>query len=352
MRRSRFKKSVRKKALYLAFTVSVFVAYSVHSGGVLKGFIEPGLNMLLPDNFKVAIRKDQDRIVINTGLRHVDFKGIDIVGEAISTVEPKFNVTKFDISFKNLIINYTPLFKDIEIQGEYIRKTNLISISSISVVDKYKKIIGGHGKIDFSNGRYVDLYFIIKDLMLEEFILTKYNEEIATGIMNGELRIKGPLERVKTNAHFDVQNGKIQNLEFQSLIAALKGEGHIINMEDGRIIKEGGNLIMSGEIDFSLFPDSKAFDNLKIETDQRVAVWSGWEISKRFESGKIKAQKKLAKDIAFSFETYVNKDFLKADQTDRKNEIGVEYKLDKNESLKMRLKDKESFLGLEHKVKF
>ena len=352
MRRSRLKKRIRREALYFVFTVSVFVVYSMHSGGLLKGFIEPGLNMLLPDSFLVAIKKDQDRIVINTGLRHADFKGIDIVGEAISTIEPKLNVTRFDIVFKNLIINYTPLFKDIEIQGEYIRKTNLIKISSISVGDKNKEVIEGYGKIGFSNGKYVDLYLIIKDLMLEEFILTKYNEEIATGIMNGEFRINGPLDRVKTNAHFDVQNGKIQDLEFQSLIAALKGEGPVVNIEDGRIVKEGGNLIMSGEIDFSLFPDSKAFDNLKIETDQRVAVWSGWEISKRFESEKIKAQKKLAKDITFSFETYVNKDFLKADQTDRENEIGVEYKLDKNESLKMRLKDRESFLGLEHKVKF
>lgn len=334
------------------FTISVFVAYSMYSGGVLKGFIEPGLNMLLPDNFKVAIRKDRDRIVINTGLRHVDFKGIDIVGEVISTIGPKLNVTEFDISFKNLIINYTPLFKDIDIQGEYIRKANLIKISSISVGDKNKKIIGGYGKIGLSNGKYIDLYLTIRDLLLEEFILTKYNEEIASGIMNGELRMKGPLERVKTNAHFDVQNGKIQDLEFQSLITALKGEGNVINIEDGRIIKEEGNLIMSGEIDFGLFPDSKAFDDLKIETDQRVAVWNGWEISKRFESEKIKAQKKLAKDITFSFETYVNKDFLKTDQTDRENEIEVEYKLDKNESLKMRLKDRESFLGLEHKVKF
>ena len=95
-----------------------------------------------------------------------------------------------------------------------------------------------------------------------------------------------------------------------------------------------------------------AFDNLKIETDQKVAVWNGWKISKRFQTQKIKAQKKLAKDIIFSFETYANKDFFKTDQTNRENEIGVEYKLDKNESLKMRLKEKESFLGLEHKVKF
>ncbi len=295
MRRSRFERSVRRRALYFVFAISVFVAYSMHSGGALKGFIEPGLNMLLPDNFKVAIRKDQDKIVINTGLRHVDFKGIDIAGEAISTIEPKLNVTKFDISFKNLIINYTPLFKDIDIQGEYIRRTNLINISSISVGGKNKKIIGGYGKIGFSNGKYIDLYLTIKDLLLEEFILTKYNEEITTGIMNGEFHIKGPLDRVKTDAHFDVQNGKIQDLEFRSLIVTLKGEGSVVNIEDGRIIKEEGSLIMSGEIDFSLFPDSKAFDNLKIETDQKIAVWNGWEISKRFQAQKIKAQKKTGK---------------------------------------------------------
>ena len=91
MRRSRFRKNVTRRAFCLLCIFSVFVAYNVHSGGVFKGFIEPGLNMLLPDSFLVAVRKDQDKIIINTGLRHVDFKGIDIVGEVISTIEPKFN---------------------------------------------------------------------------------------------------------------------------------------------------------------------------------------------------------------------------------------------------------------------
>lgn len=310
----------------------------------------------------IDIRKDKEialisgywadgKLIINTGLRHIDFRGMDIVGEINSVIEPGDETIKFSALFKNLIINYTP-FKDIEINGEYVKRGSLLNIASISVKDDKGEVVKGFAKIVLFPKKYIDLYLMVKNLLIENAILTKYDEKIASGTMNGELKMNGPIDRVRTDAHFDVQDGRIQNLEFESLIVTLKGKNNMVSVEDGWITKEEGNLIMSGEIDFALFPSSGAFEKLKIETDRNVVIWSGWEVSKRFETSKIKAQKKLAKDITFSFETHTDENLFNTKESDNKSEIGVEYKIDKNESLRMKLKDDESFIGLEHKIKF
>ena len=65
-----------------------------------------------------------------------------------------------------------------------------------------------------------------------------------------------------------------------------------------------------------------------------------------------KFKKKVAEDVTFSFETYSNNNMLGTHEEGNENEIGLEYKLDKNESVTMRIKEEESIIALEHKVKF
>jgi len=427
MRRSKSKKTVKKHAVYLLFTLSVFFAYDAFSGNVLfEKALEANFNSLFFNKlrfdigkveggvfgdiaaknisiyspglkepvrlegiefpyriwhfiftkfvnrtgekreiFKIVFEKtkgeifvkgfilDEKNLALDIGLKHIDFKGMDIVGEIKAFFGLAGNVSEFQISFKNLIVNYNP-FKNIDIKGEIIRNKRIVDIHSVILSgDDGRPIIAGKGKVNFSEKVFIDIFLSINNLMLNEFVLTKYKEEIAKGLMNGEARINGPIDNLKTKAHFDIQDGKIQKLEFNSLFGTLKGKGHMAKVEDGRIIKDGGDFILSGEMDFSMFPTSNVFDGLKIETDNNVCVWSGWEISKRFETSQVTAQKKIAKDITFSFDAYINEDMLKPKWAqDKKNEVGVEYKIDKNESIMMKLKDDEGFLGLEHKVKF
>jgi len=298
------------------------------------------------------LKKDENQIIVNAGLKHLDLEGVDVVGEVRCVIYMEEDVVPFVMTFKNMIVNYSP-FKDIKIKGKFIRKRNLIDISSIRVGDKEnERIIEGNAKIGLYNNPYLSMHLIIKDLLLEEFVLTKYDEKIASGLMKGEVIIKGPLTELQSHTYIDIRNGRIIDLEFQSLIATLKGNGKLVAL-DGCIVKDGGRLLLGGEIDFALFSSGKAFDKMKMETSQNMAVWEGWEISKRFETAKIQAKKKVAKDITFSFDAYSGENLFDSYSTDDKeSEIGIEYKLHENESFKMRFKDRESFVGLEHKVRF
>ena len=99
--------------------------------------------------------------------------------------------------------------------------------------------------------------------------------------------------------------------------------------------------------------DGSVLDKIKIKSDKKILIWNGWEISKGSEYSKIKAKKRFGKDdVMLSFETYVNSDVLDLYDFRRDHELGVEFKLDDNESLKMKLKDEESFVGLEHNMRF
>jgi len=297
-------------------------------------------------------KKGGSQIIVNAGLKHLDLEGVDVVGEVRCVIGMKEDAVPFVMTFKNMIVNYSP-FKDIEIKGKFLRKRNLIDVKSIRVGDKEnERIIEGYAKIGLYHNPYLSMHLLVKGLLLEEFILTKYDEKIASGLMKGEVIIKGPLKELKSRAHIDVRDGRIMDLEFQSLIATLKGNGKLVVL-DGCIVKEGGRLLLGGEIDFGLFSSGKAFDKMKMESSQNMAVWEGWEISKRFETSKIQAKKKVAKDITFSFDAYSGENLFDSySADDKESEIGVEYKLQENESFKMKFKDRESFVGLEHKVRF
>ena len=311
-------------------------------------------------NVKVDIAfPDENTTEITVRLDHIDLNGIDLIGTIKLSVRDDGNKEIFDVSASGLIVNYTPLNKVVEIKGEIIEDEHTLNIPSILVKNAGDagvaggNVVEGFIKLIFGKERQIESNIVIKDLKLEDIVLMKYDEKIASGVLNSEVKIHGSIENPKTYLHIVIQNGEMNNFKFRALSASLRGLGSIFMIEDGRINKGDGNLIMSGEIDFSRLGEGKAFDNMLIETDQKVAVWEGWQISKWVDTSRIMAAKKLGKDdVTLTFETYANEDLFRGNQYERDNKIGVEYNLSQNENIRMELKDEENFLGLEHKVEF
>jgi len=342
-----------KESLY---TLNLMLDEDINAEGVanFKDLLELSLDIAKgKQEILLNISKiEKDKFILRTGLKHLDIKGVDITGNITSLIKLNEDMINLEMAFRNMKINQMP-FKNIDIKGQFINKRNLIDIHAIRLGNmEDMNTIHGSAIIGLYEKTYLKLSLFIKDLLLEEFALSRYDEKIASGLTNGEIKIKGPIDNLSSKIHIDVQNGKIMDLDFQSLIATLEGTGKRLEV-DGCIIKESGRLMLSGEIDFGLIPSDKAFANFKMDTGKNMAIWDGWEIFKQLKTSKIEAKKKLAKDVIFYFEAHSGENLFETYHPDDKESgIGVEYKLHENESFKMKFRDSESFVGIEHKVKF
>jgi hypothetical protein len=103
-------------------------------------------------------------------------------------------------------------------------------------------------------------------------------------------------------------------------------------------------------MDFSKLRENKVFEKVVFETDNKVAVWEEWQISKQEKDGQVEAAKDRV-TVSTSLEDN-GKQQGNNGKDPAQNELGMKYELDKSNSLKVEIDEKDDFLGLEHKIEF
>jgi len=270
----------------------------------------------------IEVAKAGDKIAIKGKVNHLELGGMDIVGEYQANVKGLGGErVTYDISIKDLILNYMVFDKEIKLSFSYDYSKETINIARFSVGDD----VEGYGSIRLPDPHFIFLKWAIIDMQLSEYFMGKGPAENIRGVMNGSFVLKGPLKEAIFSAHLDVQNGNIGDTKFDFIIGNLKGKGPLVSIYDSRIRKEGGYIILEGEIDFSKFKEGKAFDNIILGPDKDFFVWEGWSVKKDSQDFSINAEKYIDDDIHVSYRTY-------SKERDSDQE--------------------EHFLGVEHKVKF
>jgi len=240
-----------------------------------------------------------------------------------------------------------------------IRDIALTSAESNEPV-KYSNIVEGYIRSNLRGIRYITTQCKICSLNIKEFafLFPKYENKIESGVLSGDIKMWGQIDKLDADIHLNLLDGKFKNLEFRSLTATRNGKDNILKIEDGKIMKTEGNFILNGEIDLRLIPAGRALQNIQIEPEQNIAMWDGWDITNNQKTASIRASKKIGKDdVLICFERQQNVNDIdpcyQKPYGDRdRSEMDVVFMVDKNENLKMRFNDEESFLGVERNVKF
>ncbi len=96
--------------------------------------------------------------------------------------------------------------------------------------------------------------------------------------------------------------------------------------------------------------ENKAFEGVVFDTDNKVAVWEYWQISKEEKSGVVEARKDNLTISTSMEDDYVRPELGSEDYL--KKDLGVKYKVDDSNSIKFESKDEDSFFGMEHSIEF
>jgi hypothetical protein len=286
---------------------------------------------------------------VDTGFNHVNLFGYDVLSQVnldmnLHKAPDSQEMLKGSLRTQNSILNYKPFQ---EIEASWIVRKGELFITNFQIGDHYRIF----GKIKLAKPYDFDLNLSVNDADLRDWLifLRSNKDDIGlSGFISGKIKVKGPLAELFTDGKLNIENGHINDVKFNNINFNLKGKGPILTLSDSRIFKEGGCLYVDGEVDLRKIGKRNLFEEIKIETDQKVIVWEGWDITK--DTSQIQAKKDLGEEFGINFKTYANDSSAYGDK--KKSEIGLDYRIKKDDSINIKMKDDSAFVGVEHKVKF
>lgn len=283
---------------------------------------------------KVSAKIEGATYDINVILRHIKFGQSDLStdfyarGVIIRTKEGKLSTAKGKAWTQASLLNFKPLK---EFSAEYELTNTKLTVYSLSWAN-----FALNGQITrdarnalsinpFSNAE-VDLFLAINDMDLKDFagLLGVGPEAVALeGKVSGQIRIQGPHDAVKIEAKLTASEGSMSTLKFKSAKIEAEGFWPILRFINAQVNEAQGVVYeLKGKFNVRELSD---FNSAQHE----VTVYSA-NNAMRLQDWVIRRE-----------HTYKGEEVVEA-----------EYNLEKNQALKMRIKDQEEILGWEKTVKF
>jgi len=293
---------------------------------------------------KGTFNQDED-ICVYSRLYKWHVSGTEIIGD-FSLSYRDDGLPKISFKAENLVVDKCPLW-NIMMEGYFNPDEKKIFLDKAM----WGESLQLKGCIGTDPPYPAHFLFLVNDVRLQElYSMFGHNQSPMQGIARAEIRFNGPVKNAEVSGRLFINEGRLGEMEFRSMFATLSGDLPVIKVSDARVVKEGGHIIVTGEIDISKFKENRVMENLVFETDNKVAVWENWQISKEEKSHVVEARKDKV-----IFHTSFEKDEANVlDTNDRdQREVGFQYKLDSYNSVKMEMEEEGGdFLGLEHKVQF
>lgn len=334
--------------------VSVFGSKEINLEGRIKNgiarlILRPGSGIIkIESNFAA-----DGVLLIAIRASHFNLRGVDIAGDVtIKSISTKSSLNggedciEGEIEANKVILNYKPFF---DLKASYKISKETLEVSNLD--------IGGifylNGKFGLRQPHLIDMVAVTDNMNTQQVLSAidaRYGAFVS-GSMNSKWELKGTLGNLKSSIHLDMRKGRIGDMTFDHLSGYLKGDGPMVRIEDSRIIRESGALVLGGEMDLKRIGKDSLFEKIKILDGENTIVWDEWETAKWQDVREFKMSKNVAGGFNVGFKKFVNDD--KVDESLReRDQFEVGYNLHPNDSIKIKFKDNSSFFGLEHKDKF
>ena len=214
-----------------------------------------------------AIEETGD-IRVYSRLDKVSVLGPEIIGDFWLDYRDS-ELPEFSVRCENLLVNKMPLW-DFKAKARFDPRDKTVFLDEVA----WGKGIIFQGKVAAKEPYPADIKLLFKSLQLEDVteMFGRANEPLS-GKVDGEIVFIGPLKEARVDGRLYIAEGIMGEMQFKSVFASLKGKLPVVRVVDARAVKECGNIIIAGEMDFSKFREGKTFEGVLFDTDNKVAVW-------------------------------------------------------------------------------
>ena len=219
------------------------------------------------------------------------------------------------------LVNYKP-FKEMSGAFELDEKSKRLSVKSF--------VWGGlevNGSVDLISPYKLSLAFMVNDIEIKDLALllgVSLQDFEVEGLVNGKLKIEGPIFSPKIKGQLKASNGSINDFKYQDIFVNFEGSYPLLNIVDSGIVEESGlPYNLEGRLDLSELNNFYAPGHairVSLSGDKNFN-WQSWKIRRRPSS-------------------------------DNTSSLEFEYKLKPNSPFGIRFEDNQGILGLEQKIRF
>ncbi|MCM8766131.1 MAG: hypothetical protein NC920_04745 [Candidatus Omnitrophica bacterium] len=260
--------------------------------------------------------------------------------------DPVEKAIQGDFYSSGTVWNYFPFP---EMEGKYRFKEGVFSIEDFNWAEAVKI----SGKIDLLNKLSGEAALFIHNLNLLYLAQFYYPDWNAWGGVSGKTELEIKEGKLLTKGDIEFGEGELGPFKFKGGRIKFEGENNRFKLTDTRVYQDKGYFELSGWLDLKRLGKPDFGKNLVLIPYQERINWQGWSIAQKESAGYLSLDKEIDEKISLQLRTYP-KDYREYQDPlkEKFDEFGLEYKLEENRSLKLRLKENEEILGFERKIKF
>ena len=194
------------------------------------------------------------------------------------------------------------------------------------------------GRLSFQNLRREDI---------QRFLKKDYPGTLPR-FMEGQIFLSGPLKKIHLRGNLVAHEGRIKDTDYQKILSTFYGRWPVVTVES-RIEREfpkESSATVRGLVDLGELGKKGFYKTVALEGADAM-VWKGVVFKNPSEETLVLG--KEGRNSSVTFKTFLNQVLP---QEKEEEEFELEYRLQNDKSLKMRLKGDETFMGLERKTSF
>lgn len=312
----------------------------------------------------VQARLERDSLRLSVPFSHVaygkfDFSSnVEIEGRFVRGADPSGDEIRGTVRTGGTVINWKPVSRESSLDFVFSRQGFEATSSDVLGVEVL-------GKVDFTRDYQLDMTAKAADYPLTVLgdLLALGHGFSMPGVADAEVTLKGSPWSPAMEGWFRIRDGWIGRRTFRALDIHVQGVYPTVRVTDSRILMEDGTAMRFADttLEFGDLLKDKTLERLIADAQQDTVVWGDWELSRaesRDErSSDFLMQRSLGERARVHFRKY-NEEQQYPNRRDstgndpRQMEVGFEYRLRSQDSLKLELRDGDEVVVVERKLKF
>ncbi|MFA5335676.1 MAG: hypothetical protein WC324_02025 [Candidatus Omnitrophota bacterium] len=249
-----------------------------------------------------------------------------------------------DFSTSGSIISYDPIR---EVKGAYEFKDGKLKLTGVN----YGDVLIANASVSLEGKRDIDIRLKFKGAQLGGLTDLVTEKGMLSGTVMGDIYIRGELgKEMNIDGQIEFLNGNISIIRYNTAKINVRGRGSRLEFIDSKVYTDSETLVLEGAIDMADLGTPRVFNNIEIKSGQNEVVWAGVNVTKTLAGDEYVTGTNLNEQFRVNFKTY---EAQNADQQRiGRDEMDLEYNLGAPANLKVKMKEEDEFIGVEHKVRF